>query len=810
MKARAVFHKRRSLQLSLLSIMIAIVVLTAAAMTIVIALASQNQGKDAQRVSREVTMQQAQAYLQEINTSGASEYNQTLKRITHEAGELALFLGAVYDNRSADDPAAVSDFEDLLQLGDDGQHTNEAEAASSLFMPNYRELDEAAAQDIHLGAYLENVFPAVLKNNPGLEAIYFATPGEVTRYYPNINLGSILPPDFQVTGRIWYVFCLPENNPERQPRWTNLYVDATGKGLVATVAAPVYGTDQNFLGVIGMDVVLSDMISKVKAAQPIQGGYSFLIDRSGFAIALPEAGYQHILERNPQPEELNTDLKQARNEFFGIIGKMMAGESGVESISAGGEEYFAAYAPLADMGWSMGSVIPAKAVLGPVDQLSQDLEQNTRSTLFLQILPLSLLILVGSAAAVLLTTRRIVKPLQELTVASQQMAEGEREISLPDSKYLEIEILTSSFQSMAAKIQQSLDDLEDRVASRTHALEKRSKQLQAAAESAREATATRDLEPLLKQTADLLHGQFGYSYAAVYLLDEKRTYAVLRAASGEADNNLLKPGLKVRLGDQGSVGQSAAAGKVRLNQGGDPSQRQVPFQLAGFRSEIAIPLLLDNMAAGVVLVASEEEDAFDDDDITILQIVADQTAVAIDNARLFAEVKESLQHMQVLYGRYSQDAWQKMGSRLGSAGYQYDSAGISPIRKGEESSGPVPLSLPLAVRGSSIGTLDVWLEDEALDETTQKMLYMVSERISQAMESARLFEEIRERMAREHALNKASARFSHSLDLDTLLQTAVVEMGQLPNVMEVSITIDPQLPDAIRGRNDGNGAGYTT
>jgi nitrate/nitrite-specific signal transduction histidine kinase len=457
----------------------------------------------------------------------------------------------------------------------------------------------------------------------------------------------------------------------------------------------------------------------------------------------------------------------------------------------------------------MGSVIPAEAVLGPMDQLSHDLEQNTRSILFLQILPLSLLILVGSAAAGLLTTRRIVRPLQELTQASRQMAEGEREISLPDSKYLEIEILTRSFQSMAAKVQQSLQELEHRVASRTRVLEKRSKQLQAAAESARESTATRELEPLLQHTADLLHGQFGYTHASVYLLDAKRTHAVLRAASGDADTNLLKPGLKVRVGDQGIVGLAAAGGQVRLNQGGDPHQRQVPFQVAGVRSEIAIPMLLDNMAVGVLLVASEDEDAFDDDDITVLQIVADQTAVAIDNARLFAEVKESLQHMQVLYGRYSQDAWQKMGTRLGSTGYQYDSAGISPLRKGEGSSASIPLSLPLEVRGSSIGTLDVWLEEEALDEAAQKMLYMVSERISQAMESARLFEEIRERMAREHALNQASARFSHSLDLDTLLQTAVVEMGQLPNVMEVSITIDPQLPDASRGQKDRNDARQT-
>jgi K+-sensing histidine kinase KdpD len=127
------------------------------------------------------------------------------------------------------------------------------------------------------------------------------------------------------------------------------------------------------------------------------------------------------------------------------------------------------------------------------------------------------------------------------------------------------------------------------------------------------------------------------------------------------------------------------------------------------------------------------------------------------------------------------------------SGYRFDAKGTAAIRANEAITEPGPVSPPLIVRGHPIGALEIWPKEGQLEADKQEALQALAERISQAMESARLFEETQERIAREQALNQVITRFSHSLDIDTLLQTAAIEMGRMPGVAEVTITVGPPL-----------------
>lgn len=171
-------------------------------------------------------------------------------------------------------------------------------------------------------------------------------------------------------------------------------------------------------------------------------------------------------------------------------------------------------------------------------------------------------------------------------------------------------------------------------------IERRAVQLQVAAEIARDATDTLDLDSLLRRTVESVRQRFGYYHAGVFLVDESGQYAVLRAASGPSSEKMLSQGHRLQIGKQGIVGYVTDNGESRVAL--DVAEDTVYFKnpvLQQTRSEIAIPLKSGTRIIGALDVQSEKDHAFDLADITILQTLSDLLAVAIDKANLHAEVQ---------------------------------------------------------------------------------------------------------------------------------------------------------------------------
>jgi hypothetical protein len=187
-----------------------------------------------------------------------------------------------------------------------GQYGNSETDVSSVFVRQGTQLTTPVIEELNVSAYLDFFAPAVLKAHPSLLAVYAIDERGITRYYPNIGLASLLPPDFDATERPYYTITSPLFNPERRARWTIPYLDATGGGLVVTVAAPVYEGDE-FTGVIAADMQLAEITAQVTAIKVGETGYAFMLDDAGRILSMPPAGFEMFGLR----EE---DLK--REEFF--------------------------------------------------------------------------------------------------------------------------------------------------------------------------------------------------------------------------------------------------------------------------------------------------------------------------------------------------------------------------------------------------------------------------------------------------------------------------------------------------------------
>lgn len=244
-------------------------------------------------------------------------------------------------------------------------------------------------------------------------------------------------------------------------------------------------------------------------------------------------------------------------------------------------------------------------------------------------------LLLGTVVLVLiivpLATRRSIRPLAELTQLSERMATGDLTQRVPVRRQDEIGRLSSAFNTMADELAGFYASLEGRVKQRTQ-------QMRTAAEVARDAAAIRDVKLLIDEAVRIISQRFGYYHAGVFLVDETGEFAVLRAASSEGGRKMQDRGHKLAVGKVGLVGYVSSTGRSRiaLDVGKDAVHFANP-ELPDTRSEMALPLRVGERVIGALDVQSAEPNAFDEADIVVLQTMADQLAVAIENARLLED-----------------------------------------------------------------------------------------------------------------------------------------------------------------------------
>lgn len=178
----------------------------------------------------------------------------------------------------------------------------------------------------------------------------------------------------------------------------------------------------------------------------------------------------------------------------------------------------------------------------------------------------------------------------------------------------------------------------------------RSERLQTAAEVSRAASSIFDVNELINTSVNLIRDQFDFYYVGLFMVDEAKEWAVLRAGTGEAGRIQLENKHKLKIGGGSMIGWCVENRQARIAL--DVGQEAVRFQnpyLPDTHSEMALPLLSRDEVIGALTVQSTEQGAFLAEDITLLQTMADQLANAIQNARLFEQTQKALAETENLY-----------------------------------------------------------------------------------------------------------------------------------------------------------------
>jgi GAF domain-containing protein len=360
---------------------------------------------------------------------------------------------------------------------------------------------------------------------------------------------------------------------------------------------------------------------------------------------------------------------------------------------------------------------------------------------------------------------------------------------------------------MTEQLHDLVGSLEQRVTERTAKLERQSDYLNASAAVGHAAASILEADQLIRQVVDLIRERFDLYYVGLFLVEGE--WAVLRAGTGEAGQAMLARGHRLQVG-AGMIGWSIANAQARIASRAEADAvRLATDELPDTRSEAALPLRSRGRVIGAFTVQSDRSNAFDDPGtIAVLQTMADQVAVALDNAHLFTTSQEALETARRAYGELSRQAWIEQLSTRAAWGYRYVNQSVAraegdwqpemlrAVQTGQsvqtDGEGEPALAIPIKIRNQVVGTLglrkaetgEIWTAEETA------LLEALTEQLGRALESARLYQDTRRRATREQVTREITDKMRQATDMESLLRITAEQLNSALGAAQTYVRLD--------------------
>jgi GAF domain-containing protein/HAMP domain-containing protein len=396
-----------------------------------------------------------------------------------------------------------------------------------------------------------------------------------------------------------------------------VFIDELTSEPMIIMAVPATNVFGDFQGTLLAEVNLKFMWDLVDSLPVGETGLAYVVDDQGNLLAFGDIS-RVLRGDNVSQLELVGDFMHSA---------VPGGQAATRTVQGiDGNRVVGTYVPLRLPDWAVVVELP----------LGEAFRPGIQSTVVLSLVMLAVTILVGLMSVYI--ARRLATPLLNLTTTAGRIAGGEMDLRAAQEGPAEVVDLARAFNSMTAQLSELIGSLEQRVADRTHALEQQAMQLATAAEVGRVAASILELEALTRQVVELIRDRFDLYYAGLFLLDDAGQYAVLEAGSGEPGRLMKSQGHKLQIGGVSMVGAACARRQPRIAL--DVGEEAVRFDnplLPETRSEMALPLMVGDRVLGALDVQSTRPTAFSDQDVAVLELMADQVAVAVDNAQKLSE-----------------------------------------------------------------------------------------------------------------------------------------------------------------------------
>lgn len=414
-----------------------------------------------------------------------------------------------------------------------------------------------------------------------------------------------------------------------------------------------------------------------------------------------------------------------------------------------------------------------------------------------------------------LFSRLIAAPLQEMTTAMRAMGRGIVDAPL-DAANRRDEFGDMARMFLDVRRQTSQTNL-----ALTQRLRERERDVRVTQSIIQALAGERDLQSLTNRVVHLIVENFPQIYHAQIFLTDTENYAVLRASTGEVGQQLMSRGHRLAIGSVSVIGQAVQQRQNILARDTSASElhRRNEF-LPDTRAELAIPLIVNQDVIGALDLQSKERDVFTDDMISVMQALAVQISIALENVRLYEDSRNRMlqanteQRMDVRreWKTYLQNnRRRRLSERAGNVtGYDFTALRNAAIQKGGSvvgeitPRGTIPFVVVIQLRGQTLGALEFELPQVDFHYDKVLLAEELSNRLAVSLDNARLFQESRKSVDRERTVNMISAQLTSKTDVNEILQMAIQEVGIALRSSQVSIQLrrpsspaDPAAPTEV-------------
>ena len=430
--------------------------------------------------------------------------------------------------------------------------------------------------------------------------------------------------------------------------------------------------------------------------------------------------------------------------------------------------------------WLVAFFQPQEVFLAPA-------EAQTRTSLLVVIL-----IAGAVAGSAVVVGQFLARPITRLTAVAQQVAGGNLAAQAPVESQDEVGQLAAAFNNMTTQLRDLIGSLEDQVRERTA-------ELALSMEVGQQSVAIRDLAELLPTITEFIREQFNLYYTQVYFVDDLEKNLVLKAGTGTVGQELLTRRHSLPVGAGSIVGRVAAQGQsIVVSDTQNSDIHKANPLLPETRSELAIPLIVEDRVIGVLDMQADKANTFTENNKTVYEAMATQLAISINSAQQWTVAQEAQRKTEELVKQLTRQSWrERLASRRESLGFAYDLSAVAPLSNmnPEPANGGTKLAVPVVVQNEPIGQLAVNVPPQrALSPDEENLLAAVAQQLAQKAENLRLFEQTQQRAAREQIARQIADKVRASRDIESALKTAAEELaknlGVARAVVDLKIDLD--------------------
>lgn len=478
---------------------------------------------------------------------------------------------------------------------------------------------EIARIDNQWGAaeYMDPLVQARLTNTTAQELLEFRNRFRssveviVTDLQGAIVAGTSRPEHYHQSEEVWWQAAY--NNGKGATYIGSPAIDEIRRIIVVKMAVPVFASNSSrVIGVLGATYSLRDMRDLLLESQVELG------EQTDVDLLLPDGrllSFNAIEFEGIEQEELS-QLNTVRDAPFSEM--VFEGMPSLVSLTAVNTILKVPFVEQLD--WTVVAHQARTESLAPV--------QAQQRVLILA----GLAVLALSAVAAAYIGQTLIQPILRLTEVARQVAGGDLSVRAVAETDDEVGTLAATFNNMTAQLRQILGGLEHQVASRTRALE-------TSIEVSRRLSTILDRQELVREVVEQVRAAFDYYHVHIYLFDEKNESLVMAGGTGEAGQAMMTAGHKL-MPDEGIVGRAATTGSVVLvpDVSIEPTWLPNPL-LPETKAETAVPIAVGDRVLGVLDVQHNIRGGLTQEDATLLQSIANQVAIALENARLFEKTQ---------------------------------------------------------------------------------------------------------------------------------------------------------------------------